>query len=128
LIGVAVVLAVVALFTCLSVTRTGTTLEFRFQDSVSKKWVWDAEPEASARYSIRIPGVKMRPDPVPFRVVDFLIVVPDPRRIDSTGLETLMSRATQSRDLEALGAFLEKESQRLRYFFDTSWTVKGREE
>jgi hypothetical protein len=70
----------------------------------------------------------MRPDPVPFRVVDFLIVVPDPRRIDSTGLETLMSRATQSRDLEALGAFLEKESQRLRYFFDTSWTVKGREE
>jgi len=91
-------------------------------------WEWDAAPEASFRYTVRIPGAKISPDPALFRVIDYLIVVPDPRRIDAKEMETLMSQAPLVSDLGALRASLEKEGQKLRYFFDTSWNVKGREE
>jgi hypothetical protein len=97
-----------------------------FRGGVS--WEWDPAPETPFRYTVRIPGARVGPDPALYRVIDYLIVVPDPRRITPEEVETLMRNAPALPDFGALKAYLEGERGRLRYFFDTSWNVKGREE
>jgi hypothetical protein len=94
----------------------------------SVAWDWDPTPETPFRYSVRIPGSRIRADPALYRVIDYLIVVPDPRGMDTPELEALMRKAPGLPDIAALTAYLDRQGQKLRYFFDTSWNVKGREE
>jgi len=58
---------------------------------------WDAAPEATFRYSARIPGEAVKDDPSPLRVIDYIVVVP------------------------ASGG----EKDHVRRFTDTSWHVKA---
>jgi hypothetical protein len=97
-----------------------------FQGSIP--WEWDAMPETVFRYTARISGTLIRPDPSLYRVIDYLIVVPDPRRITSKELDTLIARAAQIEKTDELKAFLDTEKGRVRYFLDTSWNAKGREQ
>ncbi len=94
----------------------------------SVPWEWDPAPETPFRYSVRIPGSRLRPDPAPYRVIDYLIVVPNPLRIDPRELDAVMKNAPGLSDVAALKAYLDRQGQKLRYFFDTSWNVMGREE
>ena len=91
-------------------------------------WKWDATPETAFRYSVRIPGSRMKQDGSPLRVIDYLIVVPDPRVMDPTALDKLMGGAPALPDFNAIAKYLDTEGKGVRYFFDTSWNVKAREE
>ena len=89
-------------------------------------WTWDSTPEHQFRYSARIPGGKIAGDQSDYRVIDYLIVVPDPRSISRAELETLMSRVYAMRDPGAMAAALDAEKGRLAYFVDTTWNLKAR--
>jgi hypothetical protein len=91
-------------------------------------WKWDPAPETAFRYTIRIHGGRLKPDQSLYRVIDYLIVVPDPRVIDPEELGRLMLRVPQLPDFDAIKAYLDREGKGIRYFFDTSWNVKAREE
>jgi len=89
-------------------------------------WTWDPLPQTVFRYSARIPGARIAATAAPYSVIDYLVIVPDPRAIEAGELEALMSVAPSITDPDALRAYLEKQKGRLRYFFDTSWNVAGR--
>jgi hypothetical protein len=91
-------------------------------------WTWDPAPETQFRYSIRIPVASVREDPSPYRVIDYLIVEPDPLKISSAEISDLMTRVYAIADPAALAAALDAEKGRLRYFTDTTWNVKARQE
>ena len=91
-------------------------------------WKWDPAPETSFRYSVRIPGSAIKADTSPLRVIDYLVVVPDPRVTDPDAVGRLMERAPSLPDFDAIRKYLDREGRGVRYFFDTSWNVKAREE
>jgi hypothetical protein len=91
-------------------------------------WKWDPAPETVFRYSARIPSSRIKDDPALYRVIDYLVVVPDPRKISASEMDSLMERVWQLGDQAAIGRALDAEKGRLRYFTDTSWNVKGRQE
>ncbi|MGA2764457.1 MAG: hypothetical protein ABSG17_13950 [Spirochaetia bacterium] len=108
-------------------TETRSTQgEELFRGSVP--WEWNPTPETVFRYSARIPGSRIKPDPAPYRVVDYLIVIPDPRRMDVGELDALMKSAPALPDVGGLKAYLDGQGKKLRYFFDTSWNVQGTEQ
>jgi hypothetical protein len=92
-------------------------------------WQFDPYPETVFRYSAVIPGAKIKPTKAPYWVVDYLIVVPDPRKISTEELGGIMEQAG-ALDPEALQKHLQpyqKEQKLMTYIF-TSWNVKGGEE
>jgi hypothetical protein len=91
-------------------------------------WSWDPAPETQFRYSARIPAAKIREHASAYRIIDYLIIEPDPLSITRAELEQLMSRVYALDDPAALTAALDAEKGRLRYFIDTSWNVKARQE
>jgi hypothetical protein len=86
-------------------------------------WTWDPSPEATFRYSARIPGARVKQDPSGLRIIDYLVVVPDPLKITPGELSALMTRVETIDDPAALGTALDAEKERLRWFTDTSWNV-----
>jgi hypothetical protein len=52
-------------------------------------------------------------------------VVPDPLKITRTEMDSLMARVEALDDPAAVGAALDAEQTRLRWFTDTSWNVKA---
>lgn len=89
------------------------------------EWRWDPAPETQFRYAAVIPGSAISNDPAPLRVVDYLIVVPDPRKIGKDELASLMVSIWELPTARARNEALEKQKGRLRYFTDTSWNVKA---
>ena len=91
-------------------------------------WQFDPYPETVFRYSAVIPGAKIKPTKAPYWVVDYLIVVPDPRKISTEELNGIMEQAG-ALDPEELQKHLQpyqKEQKLMTYIF-TSWNVKGGE-
>jgi hypothetical protein len=103
-----------------SVGARGKTL---FQGQVP--WKWDSAPETTFRYTARIMGGLIAADDSPYRVADYLIIVPDPRKIGVDELNAIMRQAPPMSDIDKLSAYLDREKGRVRYFFDTSWNVKA---
>jgi hypothetical protein len=91
-------------------------------------WTWDPSPEATFRYSARISGARMKDDPSGLRIIDYLVVVPDPTKITRSELDALMARVETRDDPAAVGAALDEEKDRLRWFTDTSLNVKVTQE
>jgi hypothetical protein len=91
-------------------------------------WTWDPAPETQFRYSARIPLAKVREHPSAYRVIDYLIVEPNPLAITRGELADLMTRVYAMDDPAAVAAALDAEKGRLRWFLDTSWNVKAREQ
>jgi hypothetical protein len=91
-------------------------------------WAWDPAPEKKFRYSVRIPGALTKQDPSHYRVIDYLIVEPDPLKITREELAVLMGRLYSISDPSRLTAALDAERGRLHYFIHTSWNVKARQE
>ncbi len=89
------------------------------------EWSWDPLPETTFRYSARIPGAKIKNHPAPFRVIDYLIIVPDPREISPEELDELMEKAYKQNSAEELTSFLNGAKDKLRSFIFTSWNVEG---
>jgi hypothetical protein len=91
-------------------------------------WTWDPAPETQFRYSARIPLAKIRDNPSAYRVIDYLIIEPNPLAITREDLKQLMARVYALNDPAAITAALDAEKGRLRYFTETSWNVKAGQE
>jgi hypothetical protein len=63
-----------------------------------------------------------------YRVIDYLIVEPNPLTITRAELGPLMDRVFAMEDPARIAAALDAEKDRLRYFVDTSWNVKARDQ
>ncbi len=87
---------------------------------------WDAAPETSFRYRATIPGARIRPNADPWWVVDYLVVVPDPRRITAAevdeALRAVLSLAPS--EVEAVLAPYRAAGRLIPYPF-TAWNVPG---
>jgi len=89
-------------------------------------WQWDAVPETTFRYSSTIPGSQIKANSDPYWVIDYLIVVPDPRKISPEELEGIMDKAWDL-PAEAIQTYLEpyKNEGKLTPYLFTSWNVEG---
>ncbi len=90
------------------------------------EWKFDPYPETVFRYSTVIPGAKIKANPAPYRVVDYLVVLPNPLAVSRQELEELMEKAW-SLKAEAVEGYLRPfaEQGRLRVEVFTSWNMKG---
>ena len=91
------------------------------------EWEWDPTPETIFRYSARIPGAKIRNHEAPFRVIDYLIVIPKPLVISNDEIAAIVSEAWEETDPEALAGVLDAYADRFTYYINSSWNVKGAE-
>ena len=89
-------------------------------------WTWMPAPERQFRYTFRIAKELVHEDPSLYRVVDYLIVEPNPTKITRKELGDLMTRLYATRELSRVTDALDQEKDRLRYFIDTSWNVAAR--
>ncbi len=106
-------------------TDTGSTRgEELFRDRLD--WKFDPYPETDFRYRALIPGSRLKPSTAPYRVVDYLVVLPNPLAASRQELEAIMEKAW-SLDLEKIGEYLRpfQEQGTLRMEVFTSWNVKG---
>jgi hypothetical protein len=101
-------------------------------------WAWDARPESLFRYSVRIRSADMEDSPSLTRIVDYLIVVPDPLELSRAQVQEIMARVWPSGGLAAerslpgrlapgIASALDAEKGRLRWFFATSRDVRVRQ-
>jgi hypothetical protein len=84
-----------------------------FRDRI--RWEWDGRPAALFRYHARIPRDKVLSTTAPYLVFDFLIVVPDPRRISSAETVSLMEKVWGTSDIKEAFDLLDA---------DSSWNVE----
>lgn len=89
-------------------------------------WEFDPYPEAIFRYIARIPGAMLKATQAPLWVVDYLIVIPDPRKITREELDKL-EEGSQGLEPAKINAYLKPlvEQQKLKVYTYTSWNVKG---
>jgi hypothetical protein len=89
-------------------------------------WEWDAVPETTFRYSSFIPGSQIKANSDPYWVIDYLIVVPDPRKISREEVDRIMDKAWELPP-EAIKTYLEpyKNEGTLTPYVFTSWNVEG---
>jgi hypothetical protein len=87
------------------------------------QWEWDPSPSTSFHYRVRIPGEKIKEHPAPYRVIDYLIIIPDPRKFSKDELEKLMKEYETISDLRELGALLDLSVDRVSYFITRNWNV-----
>jgi len=89
-------------------------------------WEWDAVPETTFRYSSFIPGSQIKANSDPYWVIDYLIIVPDPRKISSEEIDRIMDKAWDLAPT-AIQTYLEpyKNEGKLTPYVFTSWNVEG---
>ena len=89
-------------------------------------WQFDTYPETIFRYGARLQGAAVKESGTPYRIVDFLIVVPDPLKLTRPELESIMAR-TQSLRPDEVEAYLApfEAQEKLEAFTSTIWNVPG---
>ena len=87
-------------------------------------WSWDPDLETPFRYRARVPKTKIRADPAPLLVFDYLVVVPDPRKTTQSEFAELMEGVWRTPSPQEAYALLERYSDTLSYYVDTSWNVE----
>lgn len=86
------------------------------------EWQWDASAENIYRYSAILQGTKIKNHISPYRVYDFIILVPIPGKITNPELNNIMNEAL-SLDEDDVPAFLSQHEEKLTYYIDVSWNV-----
>ncbi|MGQ9615884.1 MAG: carboxypeptidase-like regulatory domain-containing protein [Spirochaetota bacterium] len=89
-------------------------------------WTFDPLPETIFRYSSRIYGSLIKPSGYPYWVIDYLIVVPDPRKVNPHEVQKIMEKAF-ALPPETIDKYLEPYSKLgvLTPYYFTSWNVRG---
>jgi hypothetical protein len=104
-------------------TETGSERgQLLFRDRL--QWTWDSSPDVSFRYRAPIPRASMLATQAPYLVFDYLIVVPDARRVTPAELSALMKSVWSTAEPADALRLLDQNRDRLSYFFDTSWNVE----
>ncbi|HUX22849.1 MAG TPA: hypothetical protein VMW69_16555 [Spirochaetia bacterium] len=90
-------------------------------------WTWDPSPAQNFRYHATLPYSVLSSHTTPYLVIDYLVIVPDPRKITDAEVNTMMQGAPDFTAAKQLTAYLEakKGQDRFQYFFSTSWNVAG---
>jgi hypothetical protein len=89
------------------------------------EWEWDPLPETVFRYSARIPGAGIEYHEAPFRIIDYLLVVPNPKKISKEEISSIVSDAWKNTDPQNLDDVLDNYSKEFSYYIFTSWNVRG---
>ena len=88
-------------------------------------WTFDPSPETIFRYTARLRGELIKESQADFRVIDYLVIVPDSRKITIEEVDALMAQGEEAADPGVFFTILEKEKDRLNYYYLTNWNVKG---
>lgn len=94
-------------------------------------WEFDSAPETIFRYTARIPGRQIAETKARYWVIDYIIVVPDARKISSDEVDALMEEVVRGSlasaghsAIEQVLSRLAEEEDRLDYYFFTNWNVE----
>ncbi len=90
------------------------------------KYNWDSMPETIFRYSANINYSKIKQSKAPYWVLDSLLLVPDPRKIDEMELENIVKQVLDFDSIEKLNSFLDKYKGKIYYYSDTIWNEKAK--
>jgi hypothetical protein len=102
------------------VPRRGETL---YADSVD--WTWNTALTETYRYTAGIPLRNITKTLAPYWVVDYLILFPDPRKIEEEEIEGIVRKAKELQDIQAIADHLDTFSGRLRWFFRSHTDVEN---
>lgn len=87
------------------------------------RWKWNSNIADSFRYSASIPYSDL--GSAPYLVIDYLVIVPDPRKISAAEVDSMMAKAPDISNMKELTTYLDgqRSGDRFRYYFSTSWNV-----
>jgi len=86
-------------------------------------WFWNPATEAIFRYSALIPGIS--PATAPYIVVDYVVVLPDPRKISPPDVDILMKELFQHQDMMPSTDDLRPHSGKIKIESGTLWNVQN---
>jgi hypothetical protein len=87
-------------------------------------WEFDAKPETVFRYTATIPGNSFASSQAAYLVIDYIIIVPDPRKISAREVDELMMQAVENSNMEQILSSLQQEQGRLDFYHLTNWNVE----
>lgn len=85
-------------------------------------WTWNPAADAVYRYDAVVPGIP--PDAGPYVVVDYVVLIPDPRKISSQEVDALTSELLQINDARALGVSLRPYINKVKMESGTLWNIR----
>ena len=91
-----------------------------FQGKVD--WTWNPAADAVYRYDAVVPGIP--PDAGPYVVVDYVVLIPDPRKISSQEVDALTSELLQINDARALGVSLRPYMNKVKMESGSLWNIR----
>ena len=86
-------------------------------------WTWNPATDAVFRYSALIPGVS--PTTAPYIVVDYVVLLPDPRKISSPEVDLLMKEMFQHQDMNSSTDYLRPYSDKIRIERGILWNIRN---
>ena len=89
------------------------------------KWEWDSTPETIFRYSAVVPVSGIKKSSASYWVLDYLLIVPDSRKIENKELEGIVKKILSMHSLKEMTNFLDGYKGKLKYFTDTTWNEKA---
>jgi hypothetical protein len=87
-------------------------------------WKWDPLPETVFRYHASVPLSRVAWSPAPYWVIDYVILLPDPRRITAQELDEVSHEVLAVKDPMKIPEILNPYKDRVRTFLTTTWNVK----
>ncbi len=84
---------------------------------------WDASPGTVFRWTTRLPLEKIKKSKALYWVVDYLLLIPNPKQIEKQELDSLVKELPEKTTPEALKAYLDTFEGKLDYYFFPSWNV-----
>jgi hypothetical protein len=84
-------------------------------------WTWDSYPDAFYRYNVRLPKSAVKRHNAPYNVYDYIIVLPDPRKISKSEINEVMAEVMLTADFAQATATLDRFGDRLNYFISSDW-------
>jgi len=91
-----------------------------FQGKVD--WTWNPATDAVYRYNAVVPGIP--PDAGPYVVVDYVVLIPDPRKISSGDVDAVTSELVQINDARALSAVLRPYMDKVKMESGSLWNIR----
>lgn len=91
------------------------------------KWTWDPAISKNFHYNATIPYAELANKSASYLVIDYLVIVPDPRKMTQEQVSAMMSAAPHLTSTNALQRYLDAKrgDNRFEYFLTTSWNVPG---
>ena len=85
-------------------------------------WTWNAAPGAVYRYGAVVPGIL--PQAAPYVVVDYIVLVPDLRKISPREVDALMNGVLQMEDTRSLSAYLRPSMDKVKIESGALWNIR----